>query len=229
MSKNGDFALVPRPPSAVEKAVPGAKRILSVMVGDTLAVARREQDDGEATYQRGLKYSKRGKNEKAIDCFKQAAERGHCGAQFKLGLVFAYGDGVPQDHTEAAKWYRKAAEQGHAEAQWRLGQDYDHGHGVPQSLTEGARWHRMAAEQGSDYAQTILGYAYYYGNGVSQDLVEAYKWVRLATDKNKTWKADLKKLRSELSDEQIAEAERRCDEFRKSQQSVWVFSKRFSP
>lgn len=40
MSKKSDFALVPRPLSALEKAEPGARRILCGMVADTLALAR---------------------------------------------------------------------------------------------------------------------------------------------------------------------------------------------
>jgi DNA-binding NtrC family response regulator len=40
MSKNNGFALVPRPPGALEKAEPGAKRILSDMVADTLRLAK---------------------------------------------------------------------------------------------------------------------------------------------------------------------------------------------
>jgi len=41
MIENNDFALVPRPPGAVEKAEPGAKRILSGMVADTLALVKK--------------------------------------------------------------------------------------------------------------------------------------------------------------------------------------------
>jgi CheY-like chemotaxis protein len=43
MSENEtkNFALVPRPPSALEKMEPGAKRILSGMVADTLALVRK--------------------------------------------------------------------------------------------------------------------------------------------------------------------------------------------
>jgi hypothetical protein len=39
MNEKDEKALVPRPLSAVEKAVPGVKRILSAMVDDTLALA----------------------------------------------------------------------------------------------------------------------------------------------------------------------------------------------
>jgi mannitol/fructose-specific phosphotransferase system IIA component (Ntr-type) len=38
-----NFALVPKPPSAIEKAEPGAKRVLSGMVADTLALVKKVQ------------------------------------------------------------------------------------------------------------------------------------------------------------------------------------------
>jgi len=41
MSGKDSFALVPRPPDALEKAEPGAKRILSSMVADTLALVKK--------------------------------------------------------------------------------------------------------------------------------------------------------------------------------------------
>ena len=37
-----NFALVPRPPGEIEKAEPGAKRVLSGMVAETLELARKE-------------------------------------------------------------------------------------------------------------------------------------------------------------------------------------------
>ena len=43
MNKNNDFALVRKPSSAVEKAAPGAKRILSSMVADALTLAQEEK------------------------------------------------------------------------------------------------------------------------------------------------------------------------------------------
>jgi tetratricopeptide (TPR) repeat protein len=42
MNEKNDFALVPRPSSAVEKAAPGAKRILSGMVADALALRNKQ-------------------------------------------------------------------------------------------------------------------------------------------------------------------------------------------
>ena len=39
------------------------------------------------------------------------ADGGNPKAQFNLGVAYYTGQGVPQDYTEAVKWYRKAAEQ----------------------------------------------------------------------------------------------------------------------
>lgn len=41
---------------------------------------------------------------------RRRAEQGDARAQFGLGLMYDAGQGVPQDDSEAAKWYRKAAE-----------------------------------------------------------------------------------------------------------------------
>jgi hypothetical protein len=42
MSDNNDFALVPRAPSSLERADPCARRILSGMVADRLALVKKE-------------------------------------------------------------------------------------------------------------------------------------------------------------------------------------------
>ena len=52
--------------------------------------------------------------------YRLAAKQGNTEAQFNLGDMYARGDGVSEDKTEAMKWLRFAAEQGHAEAQFSL-------------------------------------------------------------------------------------------------------------
>ena len=49
------------------------------------------------------------------------AEQGNALAQLGLGVMYAKGQGVPQDYTQALIWYRKAAEQGDVRAQFGLG------------------------------------------------------------------------------------------------------------
>eukprot|EP00729_Bicosta_minor_P032595 gene32595-biopygen17417 len=103
-------------------------------------------------------------------------------AQYSLGAMYANGEGVEQDHVEAAKWYRKAAEAGNATAQCNLGYMYDNGKGVEQNHIEAAKWYRKSAEAGYAMAQFNLGTMYDNGKGVEQDHVEAAKWFRKAAE-----------------------------------------------
>jgi len=96
--------------------------------------------------------------------------------------MYRNGQGVPQDHAEALKWYRRAAEQGDAAAQYNLGQMYRTGQGVPQDHAEALKWYRRAAEQGDADAQHNLGFMYRNGQGVPQDHAEAVKWYRRAAE-----------------------------------------------
>jgi hypothetical protein len=113
---------------------------------------------------------------------RRDAERGDASAQNSLGLMYDNGHGVPQNYTEAVKWYRMAAEQGNADAQNNLGTMYQHGQGVPQDHTEAVKWYRMAAEQGHVAAQNNIGDMHYYGHGVPQNHTEAVKWYRMAAE-----------------------------------------------
>ena len=126
----------------------------------------------------------------AVKWYRKAAEQGLASAQFKLGVHYAKGRGVPQDYLEAAKWYRKAAEQGDAAAQNNLGILYDDGKGVEQDFKEAERWYRKSATQGSSDAQYNLGRMYKYGRGVTKNLEEANRWYRLAANQGH---ADAKK------------------------------------
>ena len=98
------------------------------------------------------------------DC-RVRAEQGHALAQYNLGLMYANGEGVPQDDKEAFNWYRKSAEQGHAGAQVNLGLMYTNGEGVPQDDKQALKWFRKAAEQGDAQAQVNLGVMYEEGAG----------------------------------------------------------------
>ena len=49
-------------------------------------------------------------------------------AQFALGTLYHFGNGVPQDYAAARGWYKKAATQGDAMAQHALGLMYADGH-----------------------------------------------------------------------------------------------------
>ena len=49
-------------------------------------------------------------NDSEFDETLEKAQRGDAEAQYNLGYMYATGEGVPEDHTEAVKWYRLVAE-----------------------------------------------------------------------------------------------------------------------
>ena len=61
--------------------------------------------------------------------------------------MYDTGAGVPEDATEAVRWYRLAADQGHARAQLNLGVKYRNGEGTPQDFVEAHMWANLAASQ----------------------------------------------------------------------------------
>jgi uncharacterized protein len=110
------------------------------------------------------------------------AEQGNAQAQYNLGNMYRYGEGVPRDYAEALKWYRKVAKKGNAHAQRTLKSMYHWGEGVPKDGSKAVEWYREAAEQGDREAQEKLGRMYYFGEGVSEDSKEALKWYQKAAD-----------------------------------------------
>ena len=92
------------------------------------------------------------------------------------------GKGVPQDKTEAARWFRKAAGQGHGEAQYRLAMLFLSGDGVPKDKAEAVRWFSKAAEQGHGEAQYRLAMLHLSGDGVPKDKAEAVRLFSKAAE-----------------------------------------------
>lgn len=116
----------------------------------------------------------------AARLIRPLAEEGNAKAQFRMGVMYGMGQGVPQDDQEAVKWVRKAAEQGDALAQAALGDLYATGRDIPQDNQEATKWIRRAAEQGDAQAQFNLGLMYDKGRGVPQDFIRAHVWYSIA-------------------------------------------------
>lgn len=84
------------------------------------------------------------------------ASHGDPDSQFKLGEIYANGQGVTQDYAEAVKWYRQAVERRHVKAQFALGLMYYNGRGVEKDLETAKSWYRKAAAQGHEGAKQRL-------------------------------------------------------------------------
>src|SRR4029078_12164690 len=72
-------------------------------------------------------------------------EQGIATAQFNLGMMYAKGQGVPQDYQAALKWYRRGAGQGNASAQNNLRVMCERGRGARQDFILAHMWSNTAA------------------------------------------------------------------------------------
>ena len=84
----------------------------------------------DSSYDKGFVAYQSGEYEKAFKLFTDAANQGDADAQYSLGLLYYYGEGVTQDYKKAVKWFTFAAEEGYAKAQFILGAMYFIGQGV---------------------------------------------------------------------------------------------------
>ena len=89
----------------------------------------------------------REQEEPVVEENRSKAEQGDAQAQFLLGRMYRFGNGVAQDDVEAERLFRLSAEQGHARAQNYLGFMYSNGEGVARDDEEAKRWYRLADEQ----------------------------------------------------------------------------------
>jgi hypothetical protein len=98
-------------------------------------------------------------------------------AQYYLGIVYYYGEGVTADRSEAVKYFRKAAEQGHVHAMVNLGMVLwrsDEMEGGDRSSA--ASWFSRAASHGDPNAQWMLGKMHYDGLlAPKPDMREAFR------------------------------------------------------
>lgn len=76
------------------------------------------------------------------------AQNGYGPDQYRLGLAYAAGDGVPQNFQEAAHWWRKGAYNINPQAELMLGEAYAHGWGVPRDIDKAIHWWKAAARFG---------------------------------------------------------------------------------
>ncbi len=149
-----------------------ALALLATLPGAPVA-AGQTFDEAVAAYDRG-DYAT------AVRGFLVHAEQGDATAQYKLGVMYNYGWGVPEDEAEEVRWYRLAADQGNAAAQFNLGNMYAKGAGVLKDEAEAVRWYRLAADQGDATAQSNLGVMHANGEGVLKDSVLAHMWLNIA-------------------------------------------------
>jgi TPR repeat protein len=140
-----------------------------------------------------------GKPDQAVTSFEYAADQGMAGAMWKLGRMYADGDGVGQNKLRAFEYFRNLTKT-HAydppdspesrfvaSAFVALGQYYLDG--IPDTAVKPDPavaidlFRHAASYFGDSDAQYHLGRLYLLGQGTSKDAVQAARWLRLAANK----------------------------------------------
>jgi TPR repeat protein len=113
---------------------------------------------------------------RACELFREAAEKGYAGSQYRLGYCYETGRGVVQNFSTANEWYEKAANQGFVDAQYKLGHSYRVGRGTAIDLATAIEWYKKAAGNGDGEAMQNVGWMYATGQGVKANAEQAYAW-----------------------------------------------------
>jgi len=155
---------------------------------------------------------------------RMQAQKGNVEAQFALAQAYDRGRDVPQDKTEAVRWYQLAAKQGDAFSQFYLGNKYREGAGVPKNEKEAVRWWYSAAAQGFAPAQNSLGQALATGGkGVPQDKIQAYLWLTLsARQGDQEAEQQRAALSKQLTPAQLTKAKRLIKEWKPTRPRIVV-------
>ena len=112
-----------------------------------LAVADREVV--EAQFQLAIAFEENQDYVEAIHYHRLlASDKGHKGAQCRLGRIYLNGDHTSQNYIEARLLLTQSAHQGVSEAQYLLGEIYEKGLGTLKNYPEAVKWFEMAAERG---------------------------------------------------------------------------------
>ena len=120
---------------------------------------------------------------RAEAAIRKAAKAGNAEAQFRLGVMYGNGDGVPLDHDEARYWFEKAIAQGHESALITLAWMYANGTGVEIDEGRARALYLEAARRGSAKAQYVVATMYRFAQyGLDKDMAEAVKWYLKAAD-----------------------------------------------
>ena len=115
--------------------------------------------------------------ERALACFKRAAELGANTAQFNLAQAYQHGKfGIAPDQARAAALFRAAARAGNADAMVLWGNCLEKGHGVAVNYAKAMTQFRRAMAMGNAKGIWRCGLLYELGLGVERDYQQAARY-----------------------------------------------------
>jgi hypothetical protein len=173
---------IPRPPAAVPSAA-GRSPVLTPV----------------EAFRSGTRALRAGETEKAVTSLQYAAEQGHALAQWKLGRMYAEGEGVERSDLRAFEYFSRIASAyaddspGTPQARFVANAFVALGHyyldGIPNSVVkaDATRAHEMYAYAASYFgdpdAQYYLARLYLEGRGTLRDPRQGARWLHTAANK----------------------------------------------
>jgi TPR repeat protein len=104
-------------------------------------------------------------------------------SQWRVGRMYAHGEGVPVNREKAFQYYLMAAEQGHPASMHTVAIYLRHGLGCQKDLKKAADWMKKASETGRTTATRQYASMVRNGEGCEPDHSEAVALYRSAADK----------------------------------------------
>ena len=162
-----------------------------------------------ADYEDGVNAVFSGDYDTAFREFSLAAESGLHLAQYNLGILYFFGQGVDKDLEQSFRWTQAAAEQGHVAAQHNLGSLYYEGQGVDRDRATAVEWYSTAAKAGHADAALLLAEMFQQGVSVRRDPVQAHAWASMAVNNEHVEASSLREsIENRMNQEQLNQARR---------------------
>ena len=125
--------------------------------------------------------------ENAYRNVQTAANKGHDGAQFQMGVIYEKGlMKQGKDLKEAVRWYSMSAAQDNSRALVNLGRMYQLGHGVDPDDAVAVRYFQKGSLNGDDKSTFNLAMCYKRGTGVAVDVPKSIELLGKAADQGST-------------------------------------------
>ena len=109
---------------------------------------------------------------------KEAADKGHDGAQATYGLALEFQNfGVKRDVRESVRYYKMSSDQGSLKGMYFYADMLEEGKGVEKDTAEALRLYRLAANAGHTQSIGYLGVLYIHGEIVPQDIAKGVSMI----------------------------------------------------
>lgn len=101
-------------------------------------------------------------------------------AMNKIAGLYAHGEGVAQDYTEAMAWLKKAIDKGNVDAMFNMGLMVENGMGTKPNDYDALYWYQQAAQE--DHTEAMFKTALVY-EAVKRNYETALHWYKKAAEK----------------------------------------------